>query len=292
MPLRKALHSAVRRYCLEVHQAFMALSDEVHRQGRLKEPNEPLRQLAIRNSVLFDLMLKIERTVPSDFVTVAALRDFVLTMAETLQDEHRSHFWSAGRRIDTIRREPLDAEQEVVRQEFLQFVRGLSEEDLRQVPTLPYRRVLGKTQARQIAKRISRRWGFEATERCWWPLQSGYPEQMPSDVLALQERHFYTDLGVDAMRGILRTRGITWLFKLGEHHWSPEYEVDLELCDFRGVEAIWTSRSYDWLVYISHESSITFAGEWLVAAVKQAWPGWERRIYDLRVLGHASLIEV
>ncbi len=102
---------------------------------------------------------------------------------------------------------------------------------------------------------------------------------LPDDVLVLQERHFYTDLGVDALCDILRMRGITRLFELAEHHWSPELEVDVELCYFVGSEKIWTSRSFDWLIYISHESSITFAGEWLVAAVKQAWPRWERRIY-------------
>jgi hypothetical protein len=279
MPLRKALHNAVRRYCMEVIQAFIALHNELYSQGRLQEPNPHFRQLEIRFSVLHNLLVEIERTTPSDFATVAALRDHLLAMTEAIQSERRSYSWSAEREVRTVTREPFNAEQEAVRGEFLGFVRGLSEDDLRQVPPLPFRRVLSDSQARRIAKGVSQRWGFEATKRYWWPLREGYPEQMPVDVLVLQERHFYTDLGVDAMRGILLTRGITRLFELTEHHFAPEYEIDIELCTFRGNETIWTSRSLDWLIYVSHESSITFAGEWLVAAVKQAWPMWERRIY-------------
>src|SRR5690242_17499583 len=90
------------------------------------------------------------------------------------------------RRIQTLKREPLNAEQEAVREEFLQFVRGLSEEDLRQIQPLPYRRVLSDNQARRIEQRLTKCWGVN-----WWPLRAGYPEQMPSDVLVLQERHFY-----------------------------------------------------------------------------------------------------
>lgn len=279
MPLRKALHNAVRRYCIEISREYFALSDEIYRQGRLQETNEHLRQLSIRNLVAFYLIMEIEQTVPNDFPIVEALREFVIATAEAIQNVERSYTWQDGREARTIRRTPLNEEQEAVRQEFLQFVRSLSEDELRHVPPLPYRRVLSDSQARRIAKGVSQRWGFEATQSYWWPLWEGYPEQMPNDVLVLQERHFYTDLGVATMRDILRTRGITRLFELAELHRAPEVETDVELCTFRGSETIWTSRSHDWLIYISHESSITFAGEWLVAAVKQAWPAWERRIY-------------
>jgi hypothetical protein len=279
VPLRKALHNAVRRYCLEVNQAYHPLSDEIYRQGPLQEPNKHYRQMMVRNMVLSDLLLAIERTVPGDFPTVAALRDFVLSEAERLGRDGQAYVSYSTREGRTIRYEPLDAEERAVLDGFVQFVQALSEDDLRRVSSVPFRRVLSDTQARRIAKGVSQRWGFEATRTYWWPLREGYPEEMPSDVLVLQERHFYTDLGVDAMRGILLERGITRLNELAEHHQSPEFEVDVELCRFKDVEAIWTSRSFDWLIYISHESSITFAGAWLVEAVKQVWPSWERRIY-------------
>jgi hypothetical protein len=35
----------------------------------------------------------------------------------------------------------------------------------------------------------------------------------------------------------------------------------------------------DWLIYASHESSITVAGDWLLEAVKAEWPEWEQHLY-------------
>ena len=55
--------------------------------------------------------------------------------------------------------------------------------------------------------------------------------------------------------------------------------MDTRLCDFAGNETYWSSRELDWLVYVSHESSIAFTGTWLVEEVKRRWPGWERRAY-------------
>jgi hypothetical protein len=46
----------------------------------------------------------------------------------------------------------------------------------------------------------------------------------------------------------------------------------------RGLETYWSSRHLDWLIYCSHEDSITFAGAWLVAAIQQAWPTWQQHI--------------
>ncbi len=44
------------------------------------------------------------------------------------------------------------------------------------------------------------------------------------------------------------------------------------------AEGIWTSRSLDWIVYASHENSITVGG-WMLAEVKRAWPEWECHIW-------------
>jgi hypothetical protein len=48
---------------------------------------------------------------------------------------------------------------------------------------------------------------------------------------------------------------------------GPEYEVELRICEpgYRdGGEQYSTSEHADWIVYASHESSITIGGEWLI----------------------------
>ncbi len=73
----------------------------------------------------------------------------------------------------------------------------------------------------------------------------------------------------------------------GDHRYyirGHEYEVGIESLETGSwpgppVEAYWTSGRMDWLIYISHESSVTVAGDWLIGAVKEAWPDWERHLY-------------
>jgi hypothetical protein len=86
-------------------------------------------------------------------------------------------------------------------------------------------------------------------------------------------------LGRDALAGILREHGVRRVWDLNEMRLDPEYALDLDLCRFGEVEHYCASERLDWVVYVSHESSSTFAGGWLVDAVKGAWPnlGWGPR---------------
>jgi len=55
--------------------------------------------------------------------------------------------------------------------------------------------------------------------------------------------------------------------------YGPEHELDVALFEpgYFGPEGVWTSKSQDWIVYASHESSITVGG-WLLEVVREAWP--------------------
>ena len=56
----------------------------------------------------------------------------------------------------------------------------------------------------------------------------------------------------------------------------------MELADFspyyNGAEGYWCSQDMDWIVYASHESSITIGG-WLLDEVERVWPNWKERIW-------------
>ena len=71
-----------------------------------------------------------------------------------------------------------------------------------------------------------------------------------------------------------------------ELRWSLGIEIELEsFCPSfassagsdslygAGEEGFWTGGESDWLVYVSHENSITLAGAWLVSAFENAVPG-------------------
>ena len=56
---------------------------------------------------------------------------------------------------------------------------------------------------------------------------------------------------------------------------TPEYELELSVFEpyHNGAGGYWCSEPMDWVIYASHEESITIGGEWLIEAIKRAWPG-------------------
>jgi hypothetical protein len=110
----------------------------------------------------------------------------------------------------------------------------------------------------------------------WHPLMG---LDLPQNVIAFQQAWFDAALPPAALQGILAEHGVARVWELREY--GPEYEIELAEMEpeYTGAEGYWTSSTMDWLIYASHESSITVAGEWLMAEVKAAWPEWEQHIY-------------
>jgi len=100
------------------------------------------------------------------------------------------------------------------------------------------------------------------------------------DVVVFQQAWFDAALSPAALQGILARRGVARVWELREL--GHDYEIDLADMEpaYTGAEGYWTTGSMDWLIYASHESSITIAGEWLIEEVKAIWPGWEQHMYD------------
>lgn len=60
---------------------------------------------------------------------------------------------------------------------------------------------------------------------------------------------------------LLERRGVERVFEIREH--GECYQLDLALAEFRygpGLEGYWFDETDDWVVYCSHEHSLTLAG--------------------------------
>lgn len=82
----------------------------------------------------------------------------------------------------------------------------------------------------------------------------------------------------DRLGVLLAERNVTRVWELREY--GPEYELDAAVFEpaYNGAEGFWTSPTHDWIIYASHEASITVGG-WMLAEVKRIWPEWERHIW-------------
>lgn len=124
-------------------------------------------------------------------------------------------------------------------------------------------------------KQLEVRWQADGTY--WYPLRAGSPS---FETLAFHKDYF-DRLREQKLRDILKLHGVDTIFELREGRWQElEIEVDSFEPYYSGMEGYWVDLNLDWLVYASHESSITLAGGWLTRAVRAADPGCECLQYE------------
>lgn len=226
------------------------------------------------------LLNNVLSVVPDEFDTFEALYDALLITAQT-----------ASNRVpkDMVGRNPGSAEK-VAYEERERFKRALEAFDRGQIAAqkpLPYTRTLLYDEAVRLWRQAIQRWGLKHNH--WYPI---FGPPRPQHVLAFHIDKFGDGLKLATLHQILRKHGVERVFEFSEGSPTgiqggfPELEVELGNMLPRygvaggGVEGYWFSKDLDWLIYASHESSITIGGEWLLEAVRRAWPTWKEGLYE------------
>lgn len=208
---------------------------------------------------------EVERIEPQTFSNLNALRDGLV---------------AAGWRAQTMMTlnpalVSVEATMAEERKQFEDLVRSLPESHLDAVEPLPLRRVLGKEELQQLWETVNARWEVNPGHY-WWPLREG---PQPLDVIAFHTDWFDGEK-VAILRAELISHGVDRIRELREFgEWGCEQGIGRFEPTYNGEEGYWTSAELDWLVYASHESSITLAGEWLVRTFRQRFPECDRFAY-------------
>ena len=113
----------------------------------------------------------------------------------------------------------------------------------------------------------------------WWhPLG----ETSRTDVIAFEVTDFDAAIGVNGLKDILARHQVSQVWYFPEFDEVPAQLMDLSDAEFRytrSTEGYWCDSHWDWLIYASHEESITLGGDWLIAEVKRLWPQWEGHLW-------------
>jgi hypothetical protein len=268
-----ALHMAARRYCLEQAAHWREISwqrdrapilDRRHPEREIEEKRQAAVVTAARISGLEAILEEVERFVPGDFDSEEEARALLM-----LADQSLASWLSQSRK-------PVQPPAEVEeRRLYREYIESLRPADLVNIAPLPYRRRLSRSEADALWKVISSRWDIR--DHYWHPLA---PHDPPQDVIAFQADWFDLVLPPARIQTVLGGHGISRIWEFRED--GRDSEIDLgwmEPC-YTGLEGFWTAEPYDWLIYASHESSLTIAGQWLIDAVKAASADWEQRLYS------------
>ena len=276
----EALHTAARRYTAE-HAAkwgqrysdLLADEDRARRRKGLPEPttyNYSQEALATfpRYQVLDAIHAAVEALTPSDLGSL---------------DEAREVLAATGASAESIFTRPPngEAEQRAMneeREQFAQYIRGLSNEELAEVDALPYRRTLTQAESTRAWKELNERWGVDGY---WYPLDRPPDADPPPHTQAFTAEPFFEQDLQEHLRAALADLGVSRAWELRELDTDTNKEIELAVLEpvYTGAEGYWMDVSLAWLVYASHENSVTVAGERLLPELLRRWPDWRQHVY-------------
>ncbi|NEO88347.1 MAG: hypothetical protein F6J87_29445 [Spirulina sp. SIO3F2] len=261
------LHTVARRYCLEQHEYWVEKYSRIN-QLHKRTYTYSKKELNIfpRYNVLKAILDGVEEFIPKDFDSLKEEKEILAEMAST---------------ANSIFTEPPNeqiSDQAMLeeREKFIQFIENFPEDDLFRVKPLFYRRVLSQEERTYHQQQLKNIWGVE--KEYYYPLEL---VDIDKPLLVFQDEYFEAEFGFKSLQKILNSHQVHKVWGLIEL--DPDYEIELGIFEpfyGRGGEGYWFSEGYEWLIYVSHENSLTLGGQWLINEIKTAWTNWKQRIWS------------
>jgi len=280
----KALHDAARRYLLERQGGLAEEHRPTERPIAQMPPDEARKALAGWAAFRADqeLLLAIERTMPSEFASVDAVRAFIGRIAQVAPKPNQP---------GDAERVQLDAADEE-RRRFIAYVEGLSDTAAESLLPMPHRRVLTTNQRRSIFRRLRKQWPPRERPLDFW---HPYDALTTDEVLHLQTAWFDVTVPMEDLRSRVsaHTGDHLWQLNEGSRGWDSDdaWQVDYELSPLLfwpggGHETLWTWRGMDFLIYTDHNLGTYFLGAWVIRQVQDLWPDWQAHRWTGVVYDH------
>lgn len=137
-----------------------------------------------------------------------------------------------------------------------------------------YRRLIDKHESVHLHEKLKADWGVDGY---WYPLKS--PQPKSDEYLFLIDSSY--EQYKQKLREELLKHNINSLFELREHGTHDnEYEIETVIFDpnYNGSEGYWFDHNMRWLIYVSHEDTITFAGKFISDLARKTLPDEIERI--------------
>jgi hypothetical protein len=258
----EAVHTFARRYCLERIAELKQGRDSAKSASTDKDIT-----YSSRRAVVEAVLVEVERLTPADFRSRghAALR---LIETSQIAQNHRTEqkMWQTPPYLPAMQEE---------RDRFADALRLFAAQaDWKRwrVEPLPYRRTLPSEERKRLMAKLKEQWSL--TGKWWIPFEK---YDLPYETVVVDSQAVSQELGYTKLKQIFACSGVERVFELWEIENEPDREIALDLWEPSSAWAqrYWCSDALDWLVYTTHENSMTIAGVWLLNEIKAEWPDWE-----------------
>lgn len=259
MDYAQELHNAARRYCIDQHAHWCSEYQALDERGRAREGSGYSREAYDtfpRYNILSAILNEVERIDPDQLPGYAELADLLIRSA------HSANSVFTQKPSSLIEVAAIADE----RQRFVDWIRRMAPDSLPATSPLPYRRVLSGSEVAALWGRVGPRWG--ANGSYFFPLA----DRTDASLRAFNTVAFDAEFPAPRLRTILHAWGVRRLYELREYGdgnyllsvdcWEPYYD---------GAEGFWFSDSLEWIMYASHEGSMTTGGT-LTEAILSLWP--------------------
>lgn len=145
------------------------------------------------------------------------------------------------------------------RTKFVEFINSRTTENISQVEPLPYRHRLTDKEMVLVREQLADIWNYDGNY--WNPLD----DKCSKETVFLMEDNLTEDDNRKIVEFIV-TNSSKRLFEITEDRIDYEIEVDSFNLDL--YETIVTDKSFSWVIYGSHEDTLTFGGNVLVGFIK------------------------
>jgi len=257
------LHTAIRQYIIDRYNFWTENYRELDALGKgfTVENGYSDEALSVipRYNVLNAIISEIERHKPTDFSDFEEAKEFFILAVK----EAQNIFTKSS--IEATDQQTINEERELL----IKYIVQLSESDLSKVRPLYYRYILSKSESDFVREKLKTIWNVNGY---FYPLENRIREDME----AFQDKYFEQEFGFERLQEIFWQRGIYRIWEIREDR--EDYEMDLSIFEPFGSETFWCDTKFDWLIYCSHESSITFAGS-ILPEIKNHWANWQERIW-------------
>lgn len=262
MTSTEALITAARRYCGE-HYHYWAVRYSKERTGQ----NYPVYSysdndydLFPRYNILDAILGEIEILVGRSFPSLSDCRATLIQIGR-----------SANSPL-TKQKENLIASAAIQqeRDKFIQFIDTVTPEMLEQTAPLPYRRRLEEAEKSAVYQALLERWNYDGGY--WDPIEN----LSPVEIVYLAKADI-TSADLQAVSGFINDQAAGHLLEATEEGIITEISSgDFHL---NSEETVFCDLNYQWLVYVSHEATVTFAGGQLLEFIKQLFAGRESLLH-------------
>jgi hypothetical protein len=120
-----------------------------------------------------------------------------------------------------------------------------------------------------IRKQLTDKWGIRDGDS-WIPLDDA---EITDSIEYGYYSTFAKEFGIDRLKKILQNITKSDVYEINNE--ASDRRIAVSEIDFKRFECYYTNETADWVVYYSHEDTITFAGQELIEKLQATWEGWE-----------------